>query len=73
MNAAPIYPESALTDSGWEPVLWKHVCVTGPGDFAMAQDDDVDRTNDGRLLTPLLIMAMMIVCGFLFYSFAGQL
>lgn len=38
----------------------------------MADDRDKDRINDGRLLTPLLIMAMLIVCGFLFYSLAGQ-
>ena len=32
-----------------------------------------DRNNDNRALTPLLIMAVLIACGFLFYAYAGYL
>jgi hypothetical protein len=31
-----------------------------------------NRSNDGRLLTPLLLMALLIACGFLFHAFAGH-
>ncbi len=31
-----------------------------------------DRENDMKLLTPLLLMAIGIVCGFLFTAYAGH-
>jgi hypothetical protein len=30
-----------------------------------------DRDNDTKLLTPLLLMAVLIACGFLFYAWTG--
>jgi hypothetical protein len=33
---------------------------------------DLDRLNDTRLLTPLLLMALLIVCGFLYFAYTGQ-
>jgi hypothetical protein len=36
------------------------------------QDNDLDRRNDKRLLTPLLLMAVIVVAGILIYSFAGH-
>jgi hypothetical protein len=33
---------------------------------------DVDRINDTKLLTPLLLMALLIVCGFLYFAYTGQ-
>ena len=38
----------------------------------MPDQQDTDRKNDTRLLTPLLLMALLIVCGFLFYTFVGH-
>ncbi len=38
----------------------------------MDDKSDVDRKNDGRLLTPLLIMALIIVVGILLSAFAGH-
>jgi hypothetical protein len=38
----------------------------------MPDDRDFDRTNDAKLLTPLLLMALIIVAGFLFYAFVGH-
>ena len=31
-----------------------------------------DRENDMKLLTPLLLMAIAIACGFLFTAYAGH-
>jgi hypothetical protein len=33
---------------------------------------DVDRRNDARLLTPLLLMALVIAAGVLFYALTGH-
>ncbi len=32
-----------------------------------------DRDNDKKLLTPLLVMALILVCGFLFTAYSGHL
>ncbi len=32
-----------------------------------------DRENDMKLLTPLLLMAIGIVCGFLFTAYSGHM
>jgi hypothetical protein len=40
------------------------------GNFAMRNQRD--RDNDMKLLTPLLLMAIGIVCGFLFTAYAGH-
>ncbi|HEV3159708.1 MAG TPA: hypothetical protein VGZ89_06960 [Xanthobacteraceae bacterium] len=34
----------------------------------MASQRDIDRRNDARLLTPLLLMALVIAAGVLFYA-----
>jgi hypothetical protein len=31
-----------------------------------------DRNNDGRFLTPLLLMALIVAVGFLIYAYAGH-
>jgi hypothetical protein len=31
-----------------------------------------DRTNDMKLLTPLLFMALVIVCGLLYFAYTGH-
>ena len=33
--------------------------------------NDLDRHNDARLLTPLLLMALVIAAGVLFYALTG--
>jgi hypothetical protein len=33
---------------------------------------DIDRTNDAKLLTPLLLMAAILVCGILLYAYTGH-
>ena len=38
----------------------------------MPEPHDTDRSNDNRLLTPLLLMALIIVGGFMFYAFTGH-
>jgi hypothetical protein len=38
----------------------------------MASQRDIDRRNDARLLTPLLVMALVIAAGILFYALAGN-
>lgn len=39
---------------------------------AMVNDQRPDRSNDTKLLTPLLLMGLIIVCGFLFYAVTGH-
>jgi hypothetical protein len=34
-------------------------------------DQDLDRNNDNKLLTPLLLMALLIICGFLSFAYTG--
>ncbi len=36
------------------------------------QDNDIDRRNDRRLLTPLLLMAVIVVAGILIYTYSGH-
>jgi hypothetical protein len=36
------------------------------------QHNDVDRRNDKRLLTPLLLMAVIVVAGIVIYSYTGH-
>jgi hypothetical protein len=38
----------------------------------MPNQQDLDRKNDQRLLTPFLLMAVIVVCGVLLYSYAGH-
>ena len=38
----------------------------------MANQRDLDRRNDMRFLTPLLLMALILVIGILVYAYAGQ-
>jgi hypothetical protein len=38
----------------------------------MPSQRDIDRHNDARLLTPLLLMALVIAAGGLFYALAGH-
>jgi len=38
----------------------------------MSDDQRPDRANDTRLLTPLLLMGLVVVCGFLFYALTGH-
>jgi hypothetical protein len=38
----------------------------------MASQRDIDRRNDARLLTPLLLMALVIAAGVLFYTLTGH-
>ena len=38
----------------------------------MANQRDVDRSNDVRFLTPLLLMALVLVIGILLYSYTGH-
>jgi hypothetical protein len=35
-------------------------------------DQASDRNNDHKLLTPLVLMALIIVGGFAYYAFTGQ-
>lgn len=35
----------------------------------MPDDQNLNRINDTRLLTPLLLMAAAIVCGFLYFAY----
>jgi hypothetical protein len=37
----------------------------------MPSQRDIDRRNDARLLTPLLLMALVIAAGVLFYALTG--
>ena len=37
----------------------------------MDKQSDLDRRNDTRLLTPLLLMALILVGGILLYTYAG--
>jgi hypothetical protein len=38
----------------------------------MPNQQDLDRTNDARFLTPLLVMAVILVGGILVYAYAGH-
>jgi len=38
----------------------------------MANQREIDRRNDARLLTPLLVMALVIAVGILFYALTGH-
>jgi hypothetical protein len=38
----------------------------------MPNSQDLNRKNDGRFLTPLLLMAVIVVCGVLLYEYAGH-
>ena len=38
----------------------------------MRNQRDIDRRNDARLLTPLLVMALVIAAGVLFYALTGH-
>jgi hypothetical protein len=38
----------------------------------MPDQHELDRKNDIRFLTPLLLMALILVCGILVYAFAGH-
>jgi hypothetical protein len=38
----------------------------------MSNERKPDRSNDTRLLTPLLVMGLIIVCGFLFFIVTGH-
>jgi hypothetical protein len=38
----------------------------------MTSQRDIDRRNDTRLLTPLLLMALVIVAGVLFYALTAH-
>jgi hypothetical protein len=39
---------------------------------SMSSQRDIDRRNDARLLTPLLVMALVIAAGILFYTLTGH-
>jgi hypothetical protein len=36
------------------------------------QHTDLDRRNDKRLLTPLLVMAIIVVAGILIFTYSGH-
>jgi hypothetical protein len=36
------------------------------------QRSEIDRRNDKRLLTPLLLMAVIVVAGIVIYSYTGH-
>jgi hypothetical protein len=38
----------------------------------MPSQHDLDRSNDVRFLTPILLMAVIVVCGILIYAYAGH-
>jgi hypothetical protein len=38
----------------------------------MPSQRDIDRRNDARLLTPLLVMAVVIAAGVLYYVLTGH-
>jgi hypothetical protein len=38
----------------------------------MPSQRDIDRRNDAKLLTPLLVMALVIAAGILFYALTGH-
>jgi len=38
----------------------------------MPSQRDIDRRNDARILTPLLLMALVIAAGVLFYTLTGH-
>jgi uncharacterized protein (UPF0333 family) len=38
----------------------------------MPSQRDIDRRNDAKLLTPLLVMALVIAAGVLFYTLIGH-
>jgi hypothetical protein len=38
----------------------------------MSNHHQPGRSNDTKLLTPLLLMGLIVVCGFLFYSLTGH-
>jgi hypothetical protein len=38
----------------------------------MANQQDIDRRNDTRLLTPLLLMALIVAAGVLVSAFTGH-
>jgi len=38
----------------------------------MEKQSDLDRKNDRALLTPLLLMALVLVLGILFYVYTGH-
>jgi hypothetical protein len=43
------------------------------GAYPLPDQRDIDRQNDRRLLTPLLVMALILVGIALYYSYEGRL
>jgi hypothetical protein len=38
----------------------------------MSEQHNIDRKNDTRFLTPLLVMGLLIAAGILFYAYTGH-
>lgn len=38
----------------------------------MRSQRDLDRKNDIQFLTPLLLMALIVICGILIYAYTGH-
>jgi hypothetical protein len=38
----------------------------------MPNQHELDRNNDLKFLTPLLLMALILVCGILLYAYTGH-
>jgi hypothetical protein len=38
----------------------------------MPDQHEIDRKNDRKLLTPLLVMALIVACGILIYAYTGH-
>lgn len=52
---------------------WRRHCLSegAPETRIMPDKPNPDRKNDTRLLTPLLLMAVLIACGLLYYRYIG--
>jgi hypothetical protein len=55
--------EPQLTDAGWPLKHWS---------TPMPKRSDLDRQNDARLLTGLLLMATILACAILVYAYTGH-
>jgi hypothetical protein len=63
-NVRATYRGTQAERTGWFTEL--------QGRGAMPGQRDLDRENDARLLTPLLLMATILVIGILIFAFTGH-
>jgi hypothetical protein len=64
-------PSDIITGGGTRAAVATFPCLGARnGDDPVSQDED--RSNDMRLMTPLLVMGLIVVCGLLYFGYLGH-